>query len=1045
MVKENRENFPTHSPIILKSYDARRHIAVQEAYSLLNIQQDSNLSPQKLKNAAEEGTIQIYEFNGEQYFDRLDVGRVYHQTPKTSDGLTIDRYFSKPDENPFESVGKYEKRNLKIAKTDGTVVFEMKDAEFPESWREDSLSIIAQKYFFKPDKAEWKEKLKQRIGREHEFSPVHLINRVTNFIADAGQNLGYFATEEDKRAFADELKWLQINQRFAFNSPVQFNAGIFNEYKISGSQSLGYWRNPKTGEVQKNEAGEFVNPQCHACFIKGPNDDLESILEHVKDEGAVFSLGSGIGQEIGVLRAEGELLSGGGKASGSMSFMKGYDFWAGVIKSGGKSRRAARMTTMRYHHPDIMKFIRSKVREEKKAKVLVENGYEGGMDGEAITTVAFQNTNISVRLDDDFFKKLKEGGDVELFYVKSGKVAGKVSAERLLKESAFGSWRVGDPNIQYESSIQGMHTSSNSGNINSSNPCSEYMFLDDTSCNLLSHNLGKYADEKGKFDIEGFRKGVYVSSIASDILNDSASYPIKSIATISPEFRTIGVGYANLGGLLMRKGIAYDSERGRALAAAITSLMTGTVYEASADMAEKLGTFTHFEFNKKPATEVMKKHEKNLEKILWQDVDILGLKEAAYNSWEKVNRRISEVGIRNAQATVLAPTGTIAYYMGCQDSTGVEPSPSLKIFKNLAGGGSIEVVNEEVSNALNNLGYSEQQRKEIMEFVDKNGVVVGAPQMQSSHYKIFDTAFGNVRGEGTIPFEGHIRMLGATQPFISGAISKTNNLPERATVKEIYDGYILGHELGLKALAVFRNNSKITSALTFGDKSLVKLKRGEKDDLITERGAFEKEVRIGGSSIHMIVSEYKDGRPGQIAFLSHKSGSTLKALLETQGILASKALKRGVHLRDIIGAWESQSFEPGGFVQGDNYIKKAGSPLDYAAKVLKLHYLGDLDAAEKREEVNIEELQGFKNGAFLHYAREGIDDWDVDHVLKDPILGGFVQADENLLKILKKKNGSQQTHNSNEPPCTLCGNLMKQTLPGCFKCTVCGDKVGGCG
>lgn len=372
-----QEKPPIYSPMHLKSYDKRRHILVQDAYSLLKDQNDPNLSSERLQQASEQGKIRVYEFNGQQYLDRLDIGRVYHNVPETKKGLTIERYFSKEGEDPFKSAGEYEKRHLKILDRDKKVIFEMPDAEFPKSWREDSLSIVAQKYFFKPDKAEWKEKLKQKIGKEYEHSPVHLINRITNFISDAGWRLGYFATEEDKKAFADELKWLQINQRFAFNSPVQFNAGISLEYEISGSQGLGYWKNPETGEVQKIGHGEFVHPQCHACFIKGPSDDLESILEHVKDEGSVFSLGSGIGQDIGVLRAEGELLSGGGKASGPKSFLKGYDFWAGVIKSGGKSRRAARMTTMNYHHADIMQFIESKVREEKKAKVLIENGYEG--------------------------------------------------------------------------------------------------------------------------------------------------------------------------------------------------------------------------------------------------------------------------------------------------------------------------------------------------------------------------------------------------------------------------------------------------------------------------------------------------------------------------------------------------------------------------------------------------------------------------------------------------------------------------------------------
>src|SRR3989344_380559 len=600
----------TYSPKLLRSYDRERHFTLDSAYELIRAQDDPNFSTEKLTYAIDSGQIHVYEFNGVRYLDRLDVGRVYHEIKEGNEGLTIDRYFTDGKIDPFETVGEYETRPLKITGSDGSIVFEMDDAESPRSCDDIDAQIVAQKYFYKPAKDEWKEKLRKKIGKDHEYSPKHLIGRITNFITDEGYRLGYFKTEEDREAFRDELAHIQINRMFAFNSPVQFNAGLFGEYEVEGSPGINYYRDPKTGKITKIEEGCNVRPQCHACFIKGPSDNLESIAQHAVDEIAVFSSGSGIGQDIGALRAKNEPLSGGGKASGPLSFWKFYDDLGGTIKSGGKSRRAARMTTMRggakEAHPDIMKFIRSKVMEDKKALVLMKNGYETGMDGEAYTTVAFQNTNISVRLDDEFFKQVEEDGKIELRRVIDGKVVDTISAKRMLQEIAFGSWRVGDPAVQYETKIQEMHTTKNSGRINSSNPCSEYKHLNETSCNLGSTNLLAFCNKVGDFMVEAYQKVNRIASIALDIINDAASYPIESIARISPEFRTIGLGYANLGALLMRKGLAYNSEEGRAWAGAITALMTGNAYEASAGMAEKLGRFTHFEFNRKPMLEVMK-------------------------------------------------------------------------------------------------------------------------------------------------------------------------------------------------------------------------------------------------------------------------------------------------------------------------------------------------------------------------------------------------------------------------------------------------------
>ncbi len=1035
-VLEKKVKTYQYSPLRLKSYDANRHIKVSYSYDIIA---KDGLPREKLDDAIEQKQINVYKFKGEKYFDRLDIGRVFHEKNEEKKGLTIEPYFTSGIADIFATAGEYGKRDVRIWNDKRTeVIFEMKDAVFPESWDDNDAGIVAQKYFYKPNEPEWKKQLSEKIGKEHESDIRQLTKRVTNFFVDAGKKLGYFATEEDAETFRKELLFLQTNRMFAFNSPVQFNAGLFTEYGVNGSPGINYWKNPETGEVDKIEDGCNIKPQCHACFINGPRDSLEEILNHAVNEGGIFSSGSGIGQDIGALRAAGELLSSGGKASGPMSFFKVYDTVASTIKSGGKSRRAARMTVMPQSHPDILEFIRCKVREDRKALILMENGYGRGMDGEAFATVAYQNTNISVRLDDEFFKQLENKGEIELKKVTDGSVVSRLPADNLLKEISFGSWRVGDPGVQYESKIHEMHTAKNSGRQKATNPCSEYMFLNDTSCNLASLNLLSFSDIKGNFDVEKYMHAARIVSIAQDIANDAASYPVEAIAQISPEFRTIGLGFANLGALLMRRGLAYDSDEGRAFAAALTAIITGKAYETSAELAEKLEPFVHFEFNKKPMLEVMEKHKENLDRVDWKLVPN-ELKEEAYKLWEKTISHGREHGFRNAQATVLAPTGTISYLMGCE-TTGVEPAISLKIYKDLAGGGTLTLTSKELPNALHNLGYETSQVKDIASYFEKHETIFGAPHLKAEHYKIFNTAFGDSEGRGSIDFEGHVKMLGAVQPYISGAISKTNNLPESASVKDIYDGFLLGYNLGLKAMAVFRNNSKPVSALNFGGEDGKALRRGEKEDLPSQRTAYESEVMIGGQPLHITVSEYPDGRPGQIVFLSYKAGSTLKALLETHGIIASKALKRGVPLEVVLSSWEGQEFEPKGLVHGDPFIKQALSPIDYAAKVIRLHYLGDMEVANVKEGLTREKLRGFENGAFRTYKKMKIDDWDIEQVLKDPELGGFVDGKEKAEQGKENKN----LNNNRGVTCRNCGSVMRQTSPNCWECR-CGDKTGGCG
>ncbi|KKL46269.1 hypothetical protein LCGC14_2347250, partial [marine sediment metagenome] len=499
----------SYSRTIIGAYDRVRHVPLDEADSLVESQ---GLSLDKLTKAVSDEKIHVYEFDNKKYLDRLDIGRIYHRPAQERGGLTIERYFSEQGKDPLKE--DYKIKHLEITDVKGRTIYEI-DAEFPASWDDVSAKIVAQKYFFSPVKEEWKKKLQEKIGTTKENSIRHLITRISNFFADKGFELGYFSSEEYRNAFRDELMALQIQRKIAFNSPVQFNAGVYNEYGIEGSNNVNWIRNPETGELKRLRDSEYVYPQCHACFIKGPRDDLESILTHVVDEGSIFSAGSGIGQNIGDLREARASLSGGGKASGAISFLKIDDDGTGTIKSGGKSRRAARMTMMDQGHPDIMEFIKSKVGEDRKALTLMKAGYESGMDGEAYTTVTLQNTNITVRLDDNFFEQLKKGGDIELISVKEGKAVGRVSAERMMKEIAFGSWRVGDPAVMYTKMIDRMHTAPNSGRQRATNPCGEYMFLNDTSCNLASSNLVAFSDKKGNFNVESFKRANIDSSLAA--------------------------------------------------------------------------------------------------------------------------------------------------------------------------------------------------------------------------------------------------------------------------------------------------------------------------------------------------------------------------------------------------------------------------------------------------------------------------------------------------------------------------------------------------
>ncbi len=1016
-------------------YDRWKHFTFDEA------RQTSGLPARTLESQLRRYDFPVYSENGQRFLDRLDLGRVIYngkdgrgRTEKKS--IPLERHFTDGKTDPFSTVGEWEERYIEIRDKETKELVYSGNVEVPKVWLENTARIVASKYFFSPHYKEWKKKIE---GRK-ESSPRQLYTRVSKFFGGWGERLGYFKTSEERQIFEDELNYLQINQMASFNSPVYFNAGIYEAYGIKGSPSGNLARDPVTGEV-RGVGGYYERPQCHACFIAGPDDNLESIEEHAGVEIKIFTNGSGVGHDLSHIRAEGEFLRGGGRASGPMSWFEIYDTSAGTIKSGGKSRRAARMTTMRENHPDIMKFIRAKPRQDYIALTLMKAGFKPGFEGEAYSAAKFQNTNLSVRLSDNFFEQLEKDGEIEQYAIITGEVVSKIKARRMLQEIAFGSWRIGDPGVQYEDKIQEMHTCKNSGRINSSNPCSEYMFLDNTSCNLASLNLLKFADKKGKFNYQDFRKASRIMVIAQDIANDAGSYPSRAIATISPEFRTVGLGYANLGALLMRKGLPYDSEKARAFTSAITALMHGEANRTSTELAEGLGTFAHYELNKKPMTEVMEKHRRTLDDIAWDLVEHDELKKEVYKVWDEVIARGKKYGFRNAQVTVLAPTGTISWQMGC-DTQGIEPALGLTSVKKLAGGGTLEFIVEEVPNALRNLGYAEQQIKDIVEYIQREKNVAGAPKVDTKHYAIFDTAYaGKPRGRA-ISFEGHVRMVAAAQPWVSGAISKTMNVPAWSTVKDIHDGYILGWKLGLKANATFRDEGKPANVLMIRDNEnpFVELKRGEKREPPKTREGPHVEVKIGEEKFHVRANEYEDGTVCEIFVDAFEYGTTMGGILRTLAVSWSDALKRGVKLSDLASKIKRFTYEPNG-ITDHPYIRKVNSLPNFVGRWLELEYLLIKENAEDPAKVDVTKLRGFKNGAARIYRREGLNDWDVEQVLSDPEWGGFVplSEEEKLMAVAASRNGSSRSGRM-----CKCGTMMQWVKANCFICPSCGDDPGSC-
>ena len=837
-------------------------------------------------------------------------------------GLRWERRFTHPGIHPYDEI-EWELRTAAISSETGKTVFEQMDVEVPKAWSQLATNVVVSKYF------------RGHVGTpERESSVKQLIDRVVNSIAAWAEAQKYFATTDDLRTFQAELTHLLVHQKMAFNSPVWFNVGI----------------EPK--------------PQCSACFINSVQDNMGSIMDLAKTEAMLFKFGSGAGSNLSPIRSSKERMSGGGIASGPVSFMKGYDAFAGVIKSGGKTRRAAKMVILDASHPDVLEFIDSKQLEEKKAWALIEQGYDPSFTGEAYGSVYFQNANHSVRVTDEFMQAVETDGSWTTHSVTTGEPVDTLSARDIFRRMADAAWICGDPGIQYDTTINDWHTSAATDRIYASNPCSEYMFLNDTACNLASLNLLKFVDADGEFDVEAYRYAARLTITAQEILVDNASYPTPRIEENSHKFRPLGLGYANLGALLMSRGLAYDSPEGRNFAAGLTAIMHGEAYRQSAIVArDHGGPFLEYDINQKSFLRVIGKHRDAAYDLAEEGVPTEVL-EAARVVFDEALELGREYGYRNAQVTVLAPTGTIAFMMDC-DTTGIEPDIALIKYKKLVGEGFLKIVNQTVPAALRKLGYSADETQVILDYINDQETIEGAPGLKPEHLPVFDCAFKPVHGERSIHYMGHVRMMSAVQPFISGAISKTVNMPEAATADEIEQVYLEGWKLGLKAIAIYRDGSKRSQPLSTGKKkdegsaeqqalikqlqdqlvaSQVEAGKPHRRRLPAERTAVTHRFDIAGHEGYITVGLYPDGQPGEIFLKMAKEGSTVSGLMDSFATTVSVALQYGVPLRDLVNKFAHVRFEPSGFT-GNSEIPIAKSLVDYIFRWMGSRFLTDDDKA----------------------------------------------------------------------------------------------------
>lgn len=901
-------------------------------------------------------------------------------------GVAIPRHFTRAGEDPFSRV-EWALRSARIANERGETIFEQADVEVPKGWSQLATNVVVSKYF------------RGHVGTpERERSVKQLIGRVVSRLAEWGDASGYFRTPADGQAFRDELSHVLVNQLASFNSPVWFNLGVAD-----------------------------TPQQASACFINSVDDTMESIMELARTEATLFKGGSGAGSNLSRIRSSREKLSGGGIASGPVSFMKGFDAFAGVIKSGGKTRRAAKMVILDADHPDVLDFVRCKWDEEKKARALIEAGYDGGFNvpGGAYDSVFFQNANHSVRVTDEFMKAFVGDREWQTHEVLTGKPVDTMPARSLLRAMAEAAHACGDPGIQYDTTINRWNPCKVSGRIDASNPCSEYMFLDDTACNLASLNLMKFVDDEGAFDVESFRRAVAVVFLAQEIIIGHADYPTARIAANSEVYRPIGIGYANLGALLMSRGLAYDSDEGRNLAASVTALMSGQAYLTSAAIAEGMGPFSRYRENRDCFLEVIAMHEAAAKAIAPAGVpaDLLA---AAREAWSDALARGRKHGFRNAQTTVLAPTGTIAFMMDC-DTTGVEPDIALVKYKKLVGGGLLKIVNQTVPMALERLGYAPDQVAAIVRYVDEHETIEGASGLRDEHLAVFDCAFRPASGKRSIHWMGHIRMMSAVQPFLSGAISKTVNLPEDATVEDIVTAYAEAWKLGLKALAVYRDGCKQSQPLNTGKKAddavakviPIEEARPRRIKLPDERVARTHKFSIAGHEGYLTVGLYEDGSPGEIFLRMAKEGSTVSGLMDTIATMTSIALQYGVPPKALVDKFSHTRFEPSGFTNNPE-IPFAKSVTDYVFRYLGSRFLQSEAPPDEQE-------------------ADGLEVAPVRALPRAAVAGGSGRTPSGPARAAVEHQAF--VNQADAPACTDCGSITVRN-GSCYKCPNCGLSMG---
>ena len=896
------------------------------------------------------------------------------------EGLTFNRYFTTEGRHPFDDV-EWETRDAVIPNfKEGGFAFEQRDVEFPISWSQNATNIVAQKYF------------RGTLGTpQRESSVRQLTGRVVDTIRVWGERNGYFASADDAQVFAEELTHLIVNQKAAFNSPVWFNVGV-----------------PDTPQ------------QCSACFILAVEDHMSSILNWYVEEGTIFKGGSGSGINLSQIRSSRESLAGGGTASGPVSFMRGADASAGTIKSGGKTRRAAKMVILNIDHPDIRDFIWCKAVEEHKARALRDAGFDMDLDGRDSYSIQYQNANNSVRVTDEFMRAFEQDQDWKLKAVLGGEAIDTVRARELMREIAQAAWECADPGMQYDTTINEWHTCPATGRINASNPCSEYMHLDNSACNLASLNLMKFLDEDGNFDVASFRHAVEIVFTAQEIVVGESDYPTPKIAANAKAFRQLGLGYANLGALLMARGLPYDSDGGRAWAGAITALMTGQAYRTSARIAEAMGPFDGFDPNRDAMLRVMRKHRAAADEI---DAEFVpeGMLSAAKQSWDEAVAAGERFGYRNAQASVLAPTGTIGLMMDC-DTTGIEPELALVKTKKLVGGGTMQFVNQTVPRALDKLGYDVAQIDDIVAYIAQNNSVMDAPHLKTEHYAVFDTAMG----AEPIHYMGHVRMMAAAQPFISGAISKTVNMPEEATVEEVEQLFIESWKLGLKAVAIYRDNCKVAQPLSADKKKtadvpvLAELAQPVRRRLPMTRPSTTTSYQVGDAEGYITAGSYPDDGLGEIFLKTSKQGSTLSGVMDAFAIAVSIGLQYGVPLETYVSKFINMKFEPSGMTN-DPDIRFASSLVDYVFRKLALDYLPE----DKREALGIRSIE----------ERTAAAKAEVEDKMRP--VSAVADPPAELIPITEK----QTARILDAPLCYQCGSKM-QPAGSCYVCGTCGSTSG---